>query len=96
MIIDGERLNNLRFADDIVLMSDNLGEAKEMLEELQQAIHKVGLKINYNKTKMMTDLVPSEPITIENEKIEIVDKYIYLGHEIRINKDNQTCELSRR
>lgn len=94
--IDGEKLNHLRFADDIVLITNNYKEAGDMLRELQQATQKVGLKINYSKTKMMTNLVFSEPMKLENMEVEAVEKYTSLGHEVRISRDNQTCELSRR
>lgn len=67
-----------------------------MLRELQQATQRVGLKINYSKTKTMTNLVFSEPLKLQNTEIEAVEKYIYLGHKVRISRDNQTCELSRR
>ncbi|CAG9830961.1 unnamed protein product [Diabrotica balteata] len=67
-----------------------------MLQDLQRVSQKVGLEINFAKTKMMTNLVPSGPLKLENWNIETVDKYIYLGHEIQISRDNQTCELSRR
>jgi len=45
---------------------------------------------------MMTNLVPSEQIEMDRSTIELVEKYIYLGQEVRISRDNQTCELSRR
>lgn len=35
IINDGERLNHLRLALDMVLRTDDLQEAKDMLEELQ-------------------------------------------------------------
>jgi len=56
----------------------------------QQAAQKIDLRINCNKIKMMTNLVPSEEIIIEDtiDTIEIVEKYIYLGHEMRISRDN--------
>lgn len=94
--IDGQNLNHLSFADDIVLVADNLGEIKQMLHELSHACAEIGLKINFSKTKIMTNLVMSERIKIENTQIEEVDKYVYLGHEMRISRDNQTCELHRR
>lgn len=94
--IDGKRLTNLRFADDIVLTADNLGDTRAMLQELQQVCAEVGLHINISKTKFMTNLVPSGNILVDDKVIEMVDKYTYLGHEIRISRDNQTCELSRR
>lgn len=52
--------------------------------KLQQAALRVGLRMNYGKIKMITNLVPSEPITIEKLFIEIVEKYVYLYHEIRL------------
>lgn len=94
--IDGERLNHLRFADDIVLISDNLGEAAIMIQELKNAIQVVGLRINLEKTKMMTNLVPNKLLSVDNNQIEMVHSYIYLGHEVRIGRDNQTAELLRR
>lgn len=96
IVIDGERLNHLRFADDIVIVSDSLGEIKDMLQELNDALHEIGLTINFDKTKIMTNMVPSEHIQIHNNRIELVHKYVYLGHEIKISRDNQTCELARR
>ena len=42
---------------------------------------------------MMTNMVFSEQIQIEDRVIEVVEKYLYLGHEIRIGRDNQTCEM---
>lgn len=94
--VDGERLNHLRFADDIVLISDNLKEAQELLTTLNSVSSEVGLKINLAKTQYMTNLVPSSNISINDEEIEYVTCYKYLGHELRIGRDNQTCEISRR
>lgn len=37
----------------------------------------------------------TKTIRLENQKIDIVDKYIYLGHNTRIEMGNQTCELHR-
>lgn len=35
--IDGKRLNNLRFSDDMVLIADNFKDAALLREELRQA-----------------------------------------------------------
>lgn len=94
--VDGEYLSNLRFADDIVIISDDLGEIGDMLRELHAAAKRVGLSINFNKTKLMTNLVPSKNIEINGTNIETAEKYVYLGHEISIGRDNQTNELQRR
>ena len=52
--------------------------------------------MNISKTKYMTNLVPSEQIFIGDKKVALVNKYNYLGHEIQISRDNQTCEIKRR
>ena len=49
--INGEKLNHLKFADDLVL--DRLQDAEQMLQGLQSKSLKVGLKINIEKAKVM-------------------------------------------
>lgn len=49
-ILDVERLNKEKIGDNLLLILDNLTEAREMVE-VQQVTHKVGLKINYKKQK---------------------------------------------
>ena len=93
---DAEKLNHLRFADDIVLFTDRVDEAKEMLAKLSHASNQVGLKINIDKTKFMTNLVLSEKITLDDMEVEQVAMYKYLPLEIRLGRDNQTCEIFRR
>ena len=94
--VNGERLGHLRFADDIVLLCDRLDEARELLNRLYLSSLEVGLKINMSKTQIMTNLVPSENISIAGEAINQTNSYKYLGHEICIGRDNQTIELDRR
>jgi len=65
-----------------------LRDIREILYD-QQATQKVGLKINYNKMKMVINLVPSKEVIIEDIAIEMIKKYIYLGHEMRISRDKQ-------
>lgn len=96
MNINGEQLSHLRFADDIVLITDRIDNAIEMCERLYHASMQVGLKINYSKTQVMTNLVLSENINIAGTTIEQTSAYKYLGHEIRLSRDNQTNELIRR
>lgn len=68
--IDGEKLNHLCFADDIVLIADSMQEAQHMLQTLHEAAGKVGLKINLSKTQFMTNLVLSDTIKIDNGNID--------------------------
>lgn len=44
----------------------------------------------------MINLVMSGRINIGNNEEELVHKYVYLGYEITISRNKQTCELRRR
>lgn len=92
--IDGRYLSHLRFADDVVLISSSVKELETMLTQLQQASLRIGLKINTNKTKIMT--MEETKVTIDNHDFETVDEYTYLGHRIKLGKDNQTAEIAHR
>jgi len=90
------RPNHLRFADDIVLISDSVDKARKILEHLHRTSSTVGLKINTSKTQFITNLVVSDNIHVGVHNIEQVTKYKYLGHEVRSGRDNQTAEICRR
>ena len=73
--IAGRNINNLRYADDITLMTESK-ELKSLLKVKEES-EKVGLKLNIQKTKIMA----SGPITswqIDGETMEIVRHFIYL------------------
>ena len=50
-------INNLRYADDTTLMAES-EELKSLLVKVKKKSEKVGLKLNIQKTKIMTS-VPS-------------------------------------
>ena len=52
-------INNLRYADDTILMAESEEELKNLLMKLKEESEKVGLKLNIQKTKIMA----SGPIT---------------------------------
>ena len=52
-------INNLRYADDSSLMAESEEEVKSLLMKVKEESQKVGLKLNIQKTKIMT----SGPIT---------------------------------
>ena len=56
--IAGRNINNLRYADDTTLMTENK-ELKSLLMKAKEESEKVGLKLNVQKTKIMA----SSPIT---------------------------------
>lgn len=94
--IDGRNLTNQCFADDKVLLSDNLENIEGMLRELQNACA-CGIKMNIpTKKKYMTTLVSNDEIFIGDVGEALMNKYNYLGHEVQISRGNQTCEIKRR
>ena len=70
-------INNLRYADDIILMAKGKEELKSLLMKVKKESDKVGLKLNIQKMKIMA----SGPITsweIDEETVETVRLY-FLG-----------------
>ena len=57
--IAGRNINNLRYADDITLMTESEEELKSLLMKVKEESKKAGLKLNIQKTKIMA----SSPIT---------------------------------
>ena len=83
IVIDGEPLNHLRFADVIVLFAHDVNTVAEMLKELNEASVQVGFRINRAKTQAMkNEQCPMRTITLEGDVISFVDKYTYLGQTI--------------
>ena len=67
----GRNINNLRYADDTILMAESEEELKSLLMKVKEESEKVGLKLNIQKTKIMA----SGPITswqIDGETVETV------------------------
>ena len=56
--IAGRNINNLRYADDTILMAESKGELKSLLMKVKEESEKVGLKLNIQKNKFMAS-VPS-------------------------------------
>ena len=57
--IAGRNINNLRYADDTTLMAENEEKLKSPLIKMKEESEKVALKLNIQKTKIMS----SGPIT---------------------------------
>ena len=76
--IAGRNINNLRYADDTTLMAESKEDLKNLLMKVKEESEKVGLKLNIQKTKIMT----SGPITswqIGGETVETVADFIFWG-----------------
>ena len=50
----GRNINNLRYADDTTLLAESEEELKSLLMKVKEESEKVGLKLNIQKTKIMT------------------------------------------
>ena len=81
--IAGRNINNLRYADDTTLMTENVKELKSILMKVKEESEKVGLKLNIQKTKIMA----SFPITLWQIDGETVADFIFLGSKITVDGD---------
>ena len=92
-------INNLRYADDTILMAESKEELKSLLMRVKEESEKAGLKLNIQKTKVMA----SSPITswqIDGGEMETVKDFIFLGSKITTDGDYsheiKRCLLLRR
>ena len=84
--IAGRNINNLRYADDTILMAESEEELKGLLIKVKEESEKVGLKLNFQKMKIMA----SGPITswqIDGETVEKVADFIFRGSKITADGD---------
>ena len=84
--IAGRNIKNLRYADDTTLMAESEEELKSLLMKVKEESEKVGLKLNIQKTKIMT----SGPITsweIDGQTVETVSDFILGGSKITADGD---------
>ena len=94
--INGEMLNHLRFADDIVLIGKDGNEIQSMINELNEESCKLGMKINMKKTKVMYNSKAAKTrVQIGTHEVEEVDDYVYLGQLVTM-KNDKTDEIKRR
>ena len=82
----GRNINNLRYADDIILMAASEEELKSLLMKVKGESEKASLKVNIQKTKIM----PSNPITswqIDEGKMKTGADFIFLVSKITADDD---------
>ena len=92
--LPGESINNLRYADDTTLMAESEEELKSLLMKVKEESEKVGLKLNFQKMKIMA----SGPITswqMDGEIVETVSDFILGGSKMVIAamKLQDTCSM---
>ena len=91
---------DLDFADDIVLLSNEIQQAKQLLHRVETECGKVGLGLNVKKTKSMFFNVDVEPLTtIAGHKVEQAlteskeQDFKYLGSWTEQSRDVQTRKV---
>ena len=87
-------INNLRYADDTILVAESKEELKGLLMKVKEESENAGLKFNIQKTKIMA----SGPITsweIDGETVETVSDFIFLGSQMTADGDC-SHEINRR
>ena len=83
-------INHLRYADDIMLMTESEEEPKSLFMKVKES-EKVGLQLNIQKTKVMA----SDPITSWQIDRETVTGFILGGSKITADGD-RSHEIKRR
>ena len=81
--IAGRNINNLRYADDTTLMAESEEELKSLLMKVKV---ESGLKLNIQKTKIMTH-VPITSCRIDGETMETMRDFILGGSKITADGD---------
>ena len=89
-------INNLRFADDIDLIDEDLSSLQSQIELARAAAEQAGLMLNINKTKTMVfgDRNIESKIDVAGGNIENVEKFEYLRS--LLTWDNNCSEEIRR
>ena len=84
--IAGKNINNLRYAEDTILMAESEEELKNLLMKVKEESEKASLKFNIQKAKIMA----SGPITswqIDGQTMETVRDFIFLDSKITADGD---------
>ena len=84
--IAGRNINNLRYADNTILMAESEEELKSLLMKVKEESENVGSKFNIQKTK----ITASHPITsweIDWEMVETILDFIFWGSKITADGD---------
>ena len=87
-------INNLRYADDTILMAESEEELRSLLMKVKEESEKAGLKLSIQKTKIMA-ICPITSWQIDGETMNIVTDFIFGGS--RITEDGDCShEIKRR
>ena len=97
--VPAKHINDLDFADDIVLLENTIKLANEQLERLRVEAAKVGLVINENKTEVMTfncdhsSMRPGKKreVYLKGNELKRVEDFKYLGSMMKSSTIDFEC-----
>ena len=92
--IAGRNINIFRYADDTTLMAESKEKLKSLLMTVKEESEKAGLKLTFQKTKIMA-FGPIASWQIDGETVETVIDFIFLGSKITADGD-WSHEIKRR
>jgi len=72
-------ITNLRYADDIILLATSEAELQELVDRLDRVSRKYSLRINVDKTKVIASDGIACRILIQNEQLQQINTFPYLG-----------------
>ena len=84
--IVGRNSSNLRYADDTIFMAESEEELKRLLMNVKEGSEKAGLKLTIQKRKIIAS-GPITPWKIDEETMETVTDFIFLGSKITADGD---------
>ena len=79
-------INNLVYGDDTTLMAESEEEIKSLLIKVKEESEKIGLKLNIQKTKIITSGTITS-LYIDGETVETVSDFIFWGSKITADGD---------
>ena len=83
-------LEDLDYADDIVLLAHRYQDMQAKTNFLATAARSLGFKFNTEKTRhLRMNSRPNQPITVNNEVIDEVDHFTYLGSKVSTSEDGE-------
>ena len=88
-------LEDLEFADDITLPSHTWTHMQQKSSRLNDRASTIGLRINADKTKVISSDPRRQPVIVNNKALDYVDKFTYLGSILSLHGGSEEDITSR-
>ena len=90
--VNGVVLNNLRYADDTVLIAESPEDLQAIMDAVVRHSNNNGLSLNVTKTKVLVFSKQRKPVdvVVNGSRLEQVSSYKYLGAQV-----NEQCDCKK-